>query len=113
MIPGRADADTSSALNKFPNAAQRVPNGRPVGPKLQLNAKPLGSVGTQRGPTEPHESISSGFSTPFARDDHRWSHVKHDRDVAGPKDNEVDLTVEQLLPSTTMKARNEVDFVPP
>ena len=34
----------STALTKFPYGAQRFFNGRPVGPNLQLNAKPLGSV---------------------------------------------------------------------
>jgi len=33
------------SFDKLPNGAQRIPNGRPVGPNLQLNAKPLGSVG--------------------------------------------------------------------
>ena len=44
-----------SALNKFPNGAQRFFKvlGRPVEDNLQLNAKPLGSVEAQRSSTEP------------------------------------------------------------
>jgi len=68
-------AAVSSAWTKFPNAAQRFPNGMPVGPNLQLKAKPLGSVGAQRGPTEPQRTpFPLGFSP----------RGKHDRDAAGP-----------------------------
>ena len=61
----------SSALTKFSNAAQRFPNGRPVGPNFQLHAEPLGSVRAQWGPTETQQSpFPLGFSSPFAGDGH-------------------------------------------
>jgi len=55
-----------SALTKFPNGAQRFLNGRPVGPNLQLNAEPLGSVEAEREATEPQRTLFPlGFSTPW------------------------------------------------
>jgi len=102
--------DLSSALTKSSNAARWFPHGRPVGPNLQLNAKPLGSVGAQRGPTEPPDSpFSSVFSSPFARDGHMSNTIETRQGHI--KDNKVYMTFRQLL-ATTLKARNEVDLVP-
>ena len=85
-----------SALPKSPKAAQRSPNGRPVGPNLEVNVKPWGSVGAQRGRTEPQRTpFSLGLNSPFARSGHMFTSIKSRQDHL--KDNKVYLTEKTTL----------------
>jgi len=86
---------TMSALTNFSNAAQWSPNGRPVGPNLQLNEKPLGSVGAQRA-TEPRRTPwSLGFDRQFSGSGHMSTSIRSRQDNL--KDNKVYLTEKRTL----------------